>query len=160
MTQAPVTIELPRPPSVNGYLRHMELPLGGGRCPCCKRPMKSRVATLISADGRDWLRDVDRILFGLHLPVMQGPLSFSMMLHGGDRRAIDLDNFVKPTLDAMKCRPRDDKQTCWLFKDDSQFNHLEVTRGAIVPGGKAVVTVAPIAGAEIQTALFDGASHD
>ena len=155
MTQLPVTLELPRPPSVNSYLRHVELPLSRGVCPCCHRPMKVRVATLISADGRDWLRDVDRHLGDLSLPVMVGPLSLSMVLHPGDRRAIDIDNFTKPTLDALKRRPKDKNQRRWLFKDDSQFKRLEVEMGCIVPGGKAIVRVSPIAGAEIQTTMFE-----
>ena len=153
--QSPVTFELPWSPSVNHFLRHVELPLGGGKCPCCHRPMKSRVATLISADGRDWLRDADRVLAQLGLPLMHGNLACHLTLFPPNRRVIDLDNRQKPLLDLLKRRPRDEKQTRWLFSDDdSQVKDLHTVMGPVVAGGKVAIKVTPMGETAIQPELF------
>jgi Holliday junction resolvase RusA-like endonuclease len=49
-----------------------------------------------------------------------------------DERKQDIDNRVKPLLDALK--------TAQLFKDDSQIVELEVRRGPKVDGGRVIVS--------------------
>jgi Holliday junction resolvase RusA-like endonuclease len=152
-----VTIKLPWPVSTNAYLRHVELPVGKGLAPCprChKRP--SRIATLISEPGREWLKAVGRILFAEGIPHMAGPLSVEIRLFPPDRRSIDVDNRNKPILDALKPRPKDADQLAWLFaEDDSQVERLLTIRERwIIPGGDCIVTVTQLPVA--QGTFFDG----
>ena len=150
-----VTLELPWPPSVNHYLRHVELPLTKFRCPACQRFGKVRVATLISSDGRDWLRAVDRLLVEKKLPLISGLLAVHITLHPPNRREIDVDNRGKPILDSLKRRPRDEKQLRWLFRDDdSQVKDLHTVFGPIVEGGLAVVKITQIEGLPVQAEMF------
>jgi Holliday junction resolvase RusA-like endonuclease len=136
-----VTIKLPWPISTNAYLRHCELPVGK-RCPVCKKS-PTRNATLISEEGREWLKAVSRALFALDIPHMGGPLSVEILLFPPNRRLIDGDNRVKPLFDALKPRPKDADQIAWLFaEDDSQVEFHSVRRmRKIVPGGACEVTV-------------------
>jgi Holliday junction resolvase RusA-like endonuclease len=139
-----VTLQLPWPISTNAYLRHCEIPVGKGLTPCprChKRP--SRVVTLISQEGREYLKAVGRVLFAAGIPHMAGPLSVEIRLFPPDRREIDPDNRIKPLLDALKPRPKDADQLAWLFaKDDSQVEFVSARREhKIVPGGACTVTV-------------------
>jgi len=141
-----VTIELPFPPSTNHYYRHVELPLGkGGACPACGK-RRSRVATLISSEGREWLKAVSNELFLEGVRPISGPLSVEIILHPPNRRKIDVDNRQKPLLDALKRRPKDETQKAWLFADDdSQVEKLVTEKGPIVPGGGCIVTVRRLA---------------
>ncbi len=153
----PITIELPWPPSTNTFLRHVILPIGKGtpRCPQCKQYFKTRSCTLISEAGRDFLRVVDRMLYALDLPLMHGPLAIDVVLHPPNQRVIDLDNRLKAIQDSLKRRPKDEHQTRWLFADDdSQIGDVHLSRGPIVPGGKAVVKISTLAGVEVQPAFF------
>lgn len=135
------TVTLPWPPSANHYWRHVELPLGGKRCPVCKKG-KTRVATLLSADGRQWLVDVGRLLYEAGAKPMYGALAVDVVLHPPTLAAIDIDNRLKPLLDALKRRPKDDKQPAWLFAvDDSQVKRLAVEKAVVIKGGRCIVTV-------------------
>jgi crossover junction endodeoxyribonuclease RusA len=60
-------------------------------------------------------------------------LEVTIITHAPDRRARDIDNIVKPTLDALV--------QAGLFDDDSQVDLLTVRRGQPVKGGKAMVYV-------------------
>lgn len=64
----------------------------------------------------------------------QSRLSVTIIAHAPDKRVRDLDNILKPTLDALV--------QAGLFDDDSQVDLLTIQRGEIVKGGKAIVTVA------------------
>lgn len=141
----PVTFELPWPPSVNHFLRHVELPLGDAKCPRCRKHLKSRVATLISSDGRAWLKSADRALHRLGFSLMHGPLAVEVILFPPDRRKIDVDNRLKAILDGLKRRKRETDQLAWLFADDdSQVEKLTVVKGSVVAGGKCLVTVSEL----------------
>lgn len=56
-------------------------------------------------------------------PPMTGRLGITIVCHGGRG---DIDNLCKAILDAAQA----DKRTGWegLFKNDSQIDHLEITR--------------------------------
>lgn len=139
-----VVIPLPWPPSTNTYYRHVELPLGKFRCPKCGH-QKSRVATLLSAEGRLWLKTVSGILAQTGVRPISGPVEVTVVLCPPNRRAIDIDNRQKPLLDALKRRPKDTKQEAWLFaEDDSQVRRLVTEFGPIVPEGRCTVTVRQI----------------
>jgi len=60
-------------------------------------------------------------------------LEVTIISHAPDRRARDIDNIVKPTLDALV--------QAGLFDDDSQVDLLTVKRGNVVKGGKTIVLV-------------------
>ena len=60
-------------------------------------------------------------------------LSVAICLHGPNKRSFDIDNRVKPILDAL--------QRAGVFDDDEQVDSLAVTRGAIVKGGLCVVRI-------------------
>ena len=138
-----ITIELPWPPSANQYTRHVQITISRA-CPYCKRCGTS-VRALLSRDGRQYLKDVDRILRGLGHRPMHGPLAVHITLCPPDRRSIDTDNRQKPLLDALKRRPKDEDQTAWIFAtDDSQVIDLHTVKAGVVPGGKCIVTITPI----------------
>ena len=63
-------------------------------------------------------------------------LAIAITLHGPNKRAFDIDNRVKPVLDAL--------QRAGLYADDESVDRLTITRGAIVKGGLCEVEVASI----------------
>lgn len=63
-------------------------------------------------------------------------LEVHVVLHAPDRRIRDLDNILKPLLDALV--------QAGLFDDDSQVDRLTVERGEVVKGGGAEVKVTTI----------------
>ena len=136
----PVNLALPWAPSVNHYIRHVQIPIGH-KCPRCGN-CKSGVRALISKAGRQWLLDADAAILAAGNRPMEGPLEVWIELYPPNRRSIDVDNRVKPVLDALKRRPRDEKQSAWLFADDdSQVKACHVKFNAPTPGGRCMVTV-------------------
>ena len=114
-----ITLELPYPPSVNRYYRHV-----GFR-------------TLISREGRAYRRLVCAILRRAGMRPLEGTLAVGLDLYPPDGRRRDCDNVLKALLDAM--------QYGGMYGDDSQIKKLLVVmRDRIVPGGKAVVAVCPL----------------
>jgi crossover junction endodeoxyribonuclease RusA len=110
-------------------------------CKLCGKK-KSRIATLISSEGREWLKTASNELFMEGVKPMSGPLAVEIVLHPPNRRRIDVDNRQKPLLDALKRRPKDDNQRAWLFADDdSQVEKLSTEKSSIIPGGKCIVKV-------------------
>jgi len=108
-------LSLPYPPSVNTYWGFQ-----GHRRFLTDRAVdfKKAVAHWVSLSG---------VNFG------KARLEVTIITHAPDRRARDIDNIVKPTLDALV--------QAGLFDDDSQVDLLTVRRGAVIKGGKAVVFV-------------------
>jgi Holliday junction resolvase RusA-like endonuclease len=150
-----VTIKLPWPPSDNHYYRHVELPIGKGipACPRCGK-RKTRVCTLISEDGREYLKAVSRALFAEGIKPLRGPLAVEVDLHAPTRAIIDVANRQKGLMDALKPRPKDADQLAWLFADDdSQIDDVRFRRGSVSPGnGYCIVTVTQLP--EAQAKLF------
>ncbi len=61
------------------------------------------------------------------------PLTIEMDVFPPDKRKRDIDNVVKPTLDAL--------QKAGLFDDDNQICRLIVTRLRTIQGGEVVVRI-------------------
>lgn len=120
-----LTIVLPFPPSVNHYWRHVVI--------------GKYVRTLISAAGREFKRKVaralERQLGGQRTPIL-GHCRLYVALHAPDRRRRDVDNYAKALLDSLT--------EAGMWADDSQIRDLRLVWGAVLPGGKAVVTIRQI----------------
>ena len=113
------TIELPYPPSVNRYYRHV-----GFR-------------TLISREGRAYRSRVCVILARAGVRPLEGTLAVGLDLYPPDQRTRDVDNPQKNLLDAM--------QHGRMYHDDSQIKKLlTIMRSQIVPGGKVIVCATPL----------------
>ena len=97
-------LSLPYPPSVNHYWRHV-----GPR-------------TLISREGRTFRTNVCALLGGggPRRPPAGGRIALAMDAFPPDARRRDLDNLLKPTLDAL--------QHGGIYEDDSQIDLLIVRR--------------------------------
>jgi Holliday junction resolvase RusA-like endonuclease len=108
-------VELPFPPSVNHYYRHV-----GPR-------------TLISREGRAFREKVCAILALRGVRRMSGPLTVTIQVHPPDNRRRDLDNTQKALLDAL--------QHGGAYDDDSQIVRLISEKAERVPGGCVVVRI-------------------
>jgi crossover junction endodeoxyribonuclease RusA len=60
-------------------------------------------------------------------------LEMTVVLYPPDKRVRDIDNVLKPTIDAL-CQAH-------IFNDDSQIDVLFVRRAEVVKGGKCVVSI-------------------
>ena len=105
--------ELPYPPSVNHYWRHV-----GWR-------------TLISREGRRYRREVVALLAASREPPLRGRLEAVVWLYPPDGHRRDLDNAMKCLLDSLG--------HAGVYGDDGQIDRLVIERGSIVPGGKVIV---------------------
>lgn len=121
-------LELPWPPSVNHYWRHVTI----GR----------HVRTLISAKGRLYKREVGVSVLAhaantktRHIEFM-GRLEVSLELYPPDRRNRDIDNSTKAVLDALT--------DAHVWRDDSQVDELHIKRMGIIKGGKAIIRITEI----------------
>jgi len=113
------TIELPYPPSVNRYYRHV-----GFR-------------TLISREGRAYRQRVCLALRLAGVQPLDGALAVGIDLYPPDGRRRDADNTQKALLDAL--------QHGRAFHDDSHVKKLlTIMREQVVPGGKVIVCILPL----------------
>ena len=108
-------VELPYPPSVNHYYRHVG------------------PQTIISREGRMYRQRVIAALAGLGVWTMEGPLEVHIALFPPDRRRRDIDNAQKALLDSL--------QHAGAYRDDSQVRKLVAEMCDPVPGGKVVVAI-------------------
>lgn len=116
-----ITLTLPWPPSFNHYWRHV------GR------------RVLISAAGRDYRKAVQvaSIFAGVRRqPPSLDRLAVRITAYPPDRRHRDLDNLLKAPLDALT-------HAGW-WRDDSQIDELQITRGEVVALGAIFVGIAPV----------------
>jgi len=113
-----ISVELPYPPSVNHYYRHV-----GYR-------------TLISREGRAYRERVSEILVTLGVRPLVGPVRMRIEVYPPDKRRRDLDNLLKSLWDAL--------QHGGAYHDDSQVVKFEVEKREVVPGGKVVVGIEEI----------------
>lgn len=113
-----MTFELPWPPSINHYWRHV-----GNR-------------VLISREGVAFRRLV-MIKLGYTLTEpLKSRLEVRVDLHPPDRRRRDIDNVAKALLDAI--------QHAGLYEDDSQIDRLMLERKTMKPKGGVVVWISEI----------------
>ncbi|HZT79158.1 MAG TPA: RusA family crossover junction endodeoxyribonuclease [Gemmataceae bacterium] len=115
-----LTLELPFPPSLNHYYRHL------GH------------VTLISRRGRAYREAVVALLAAQGIKPLGGPLDVAVELFPPDRRKRDADNFHKCLSDAL--------QHAGVFQDDSQVVRLEIWKRDPVKGGKVVVRLRELNG--------------
>lgn len=118
------TVTLPWPPSTNRIWRNVAV--------------RGKPRTLLSDEGRRFRSAAAQQcllnrLAGLRL---DGRLQVVLLACPPDRRARDLDNTLKATLDALT------HAGVWL--DDSQIDLLTVQRGRVVKGGELQVTISII----------------
>lgn len=107
------SFDLPYPPTINTYWRHV-----GAK-------------VLISGKGRRYRKAVVAAMRLLFVDELVGPLKLTATFHPPDNRRRDLDNLPKALLDALK--------HAGLYADDSQIRHMDIRFGPVVPGGRAAV---------------------
>ncbi len=119
-----MTLDLPWPPSVNNYWRHITV-----------GPYQAR--TLISRNGREFRRQAMRSLAEQGFPrgTYWCGLKVSIDAHEPNRLRRDLDNLLKPLLDVLVASG--------VIGDDSQVNRLEIQRAPMVSGGLIRMTIEP-----------------
>ncbi len=110
-------LDLPYPPSVNHYWRHV-----GPRI-------------LISRQGRAYRTTVGAILALRRVRPLDGRLAVEIDVYPPDRRRRDLDNLNKSLLDALAHGG--------AYEDDSQIDRLLLIRRHVVAGGKIHLLIEP-----------------
>ncbi len=110
-----IELELPWPPSVNRYWRHV-----GAR-------------TLLSRAGRKYRQAVALRVVLAGRPRVEGRLEVVIDAFPPDRRVRDLDNGLKAPLDALT--------HAGVYADDGQIDDLRIRRGAVRKGGVMAVTI-------------------
>ena len=123
-------LELPFPPSLNTYWRHVVMPV--------KRGGKPIARVLISEDGRKYREAVGKLVLSLRVARMaaERKLAVRLIAHAPDARARDLDNMAKAALDALT--------HAGVWVDDSQIDSLHILRGDKRAGGLLVVEIEQI----------------
>ena len=112
-----ISLTLPWPPSANSYFR-------GGN---------GRRGYFIPAEVKAFRAAVAGIVLRERIKPLVGRLAVEIRLSGPNRRAYDIDNRIKPTLDALA--------HAGCFVDDEAVDSLTVTRGAIIKGGACKVLI-------------------
>ena len=109
-------ISLPYPPTINNYYT------------------VARGRKILSKKGRAWKKEAWGWLMDQNAPVgREGAYSVSIYVCPPDKRRRDLDNLLKPLLDAC--------QEYGIFPDDSMVYDLRIQRFDSVKGGKVEMTV-------------------
>lgn len=110
-----ITLNLPFPPSANAYMRHsmgMHFP---------------------SVQAKRFARNVANIVTKAEITPLAGRLTVQMTLLAPTAAKRDIDNYAKPTIDAL--------MHAGCFTDDEQIDELHITRGPIFKGGQVRVTI-------------------
>ena len=138
-------LNLPWPPSMNGYWRSVNI--------------GQRKATLLSKRGRIYKREVKLVMLSVdrHAFTEDDRLRVYVEAHPPTRRKCDLDNYLKPLLDAIFCEDGVDV-------DDSQIDDLRIVRREIIPEGLMLVEISEavgMGGVEVENTIagFLGASE-
>lgn len=123
MTDKPLFFAtLPYGPTMNTYWRTWV------------RAGSTHAMTYVSDKGKVFQERVKDIVHakapGLKLT---GRLAINVLASPPDKRARDLDNLLKPTLDAL--------MYAGLYEDDSQFDAIFIRRGQVIKGGSMLVQI-------------------
>jgi crossover junction endodeoxyribonuclease RusA len=109
-------LHLPYPPSINNYW------------------IASGHRRFVSKRGRDFKLAVQEYVAVQQLESFGGAIvEVNIILRPRNLKLMDIDNCVKPILDAL--------QDAGLFDDDKQVGHVSVRRGIPIAGGKCIVAV-------------------
>ena len=108
-----IELNLPYPPSVNTYWGFR-----GSRRFLTKTANDFKLIVNLAAK---------RARFG------DDKVGLEILLHAPDRRCRDIDNVLKPLIDAL--------QAAGVFDDDSQVDQLIVSRGSVIKGGSCLVKI-------------------
>ena len=111
-----ITLRLPYPPSINAYW------------------LASGHRRYISKRGQLFKKAVVDYVLEHHIPKLSDiPLAVTVILHPRSKKLMDVDNCLKPILDAC--------QDAGIFNDDVQVQFLLVTRGDLKKGGGCTVMI-------------------
>lgn len=137
MTRA--TLTLPWPPTMNLYWRSRYIP--------GKKPgQPGFISVYVSDEGKAFQLNVQAAVLGQGWPrFFEDRITVDIVAHAPDRRDRDLDNLLKPTLDALA--------NAGVYTNDAQIDRVQIARGTVRPkGGSLVVTIT-----SVETAgLFSG----
>lgn len=116
-----IALEIPFPPSANAYIRHSR----GGHFPTAKaKAFRKAVAEIVAAAG---------------VIPLASRLQVTLRLFAPTKARRDVDNYVKPTLDAL--------MHAGCFPDDEAIDELHVVRGPVTKGGSVKVLILARTGA-------------
>jgi len=104
-----VTMVIPWPPSSNRYWRYWN----------------RRV--IISKDAREYKKTIKSMSYEWEPRHLTGRLDLSIIAFPPDKRARDLDNLLKITIDSL--------ESTGLFNNDSQIDRIVIERGEVVKDG-------------------------
>ena len=113
---APVSLNLPWPPTVNHYWK-----------------LKSNGGRYIGAAGVKFRAEVKTAAHGLHN--LAGKVEICIRANPPDKRRRDLDNILKSLFDAL--------QHAHLIGDDFNVEAFSVRRLPVIEGGRVTVTIKP-----------------
>ena len=109
-----IYINLPYPPSINNYW------------------IASGHRRFISQRGRDFKNHVAEYCVEWRVPKFgDASMWVEIVLHPRSKKLMDIDNCIKPILDAL--------QDAGVFDDDCQVQRVSITRGVPKKGGGCVV---------------------
>jgi crossover junction endodeoxyribonuclease RusA len=91
---------------------------------------------LISREARAYKQLILGLAFIWKRPKILGRISLDIFAYPPDRRARDLDNVLKVSIDSL--------QFAGLFENDSQIDQIFVKRCDNVPKGKLLITIKEI----------------
>lgn len=94
---------------------------------------------LISKKGREYRKAVEGLCLATKVRQMTGRLSVHIKAYPPDRRKRDVDNLLKPVLDALT------HGGCW--EDDSQIDVLLIERCEVRRGGELLIEIEEMGGA-------------
>lgn len=110
-----IRLEIPWPPSVNGYWRAY------------------RGKIIVSRAGRVYQALCMSVIGCRADEMIRTPIAFDAVLHPPTRAKRDLDNHLKATLDALA--------KCQIIENDHLIHELSIRWGAVVKGGIVKATL-------------------